>query len=72
MVNQATEYYRVDVGGPQHVMLGALSFEGATKRNKPNVKTGSLVYGQIVLASKNMEPEASILLYALLRFLFEY
>ncbi|KAI6182658.1 Ribosomal RNA-processing protein 40 [Aphelenchoides bicaudatus] len=57
VTSQGADYYRVDVGGPQQAMLGVLNFEGATKRNKPNIKPGDLVYGQILLASKNMEPE---------------
>ncbi|KAI6241375.1 Exosome complex component RRP40 [Aphelenchoides fujianensis] len=57
VTGQVGDYFRVDVGGPQQAMLSFLNFEGATKRNKPNVKAGSLVYGQILLASKNMEPE---------------
>ena len=57
VTSQLTDYYRVDIGGPQQAMLSYLSFEGATKRNRPNVKAGSLVYGQIQLASKNLEPE---------------
>ena len=32
-----SENYKVDVGGPELVNLPALAFEGATKRNKPNI-----------------------------------
>ena len=42
VTGQIGDYYRVEVGGPQQAMLSFLSFEGATKRNKPNVKTGKL------------------------------
>ncbi|TFK52592.1 hypothetical protein OE88DRAFT_1657933 [Heliocybe sulcata] len=37
--------------------LDALAFEGATKRNKPNMKVGALVYARVSLAHKDMEPE---------------
>ncbi|KAI6225839.1 Exosome complex component RRP40 [Aphelenchoides besseyi] len=57
VTTQVGDFYRVDIGGPQQAMLSFLNFEGATKRNKPNIKTGSLIYGQVFLASKNMEPE---------------
>jgi len=40
------EGFRVDIGGPHNANLDALAFEGATKRNRPNLKvvtTSSLV-----------------------------
>ncbi|PWN35832.1 uncharacterized protein FA14DRAFT_134220 [Meira miltonrushii] len=37
--------------------LPALSFEGATKRNKPNLRVGTLIYAQIVSAYKHAEIE---------------
>ena len=37
--------------------LPALSFEGATKRNKPNLRVGTLIYAQIVSAHKYAEIE---------------
>lgn len=37
--------------------LSYLSFEGATKRNRPDVKVGDLVYAKLLLANKDMEPE---------------
>ncbi|CED82043.1 Exosomal 3'-5' exoribonuclease complex subunit Rrp40 [Phaffia rhodozyma] len=51
------EGYRVDIGSAHHASLDALAFEGATKRNKPNLKVGSLVYARISLANRDMEPE---------------
>jgi len=37
--------------------LGNLSFEGVTKRNKPDLKIGDLVYAKLAIANKDMEPE---------------
>ena len=34
------EGFRVDIGGPHNANLDALAFEGATKRNRPNLKVG--------------------------------
>lgn len=36
-----------------------MAFEGATKRNKPNIAVGALVYARVVVANKHMEPELS-------------
>ncbi|KAG8830920.1 exosome non-catalytic core subunit rrp40 [Serendipita sp. 399] len=51
------EAYRVDIGSAHPATLDALAFEGATKRNRPNLKVGSLVYARVSLANKNLEPE---------------
>jgi exosome complex component RRP40 len=36
-----------------------MAFEGATKRNKPNIAIGALVYARVVVANKHMEAELS-------------
>ncbi|KAL7415414.1 hypothetical protein BDY24DRAFT_382887 [Mrakia frigida] len=57
VVARHAEGYRVDIGSAQMASLDALAFEGATKRNKPNLKVGSLVYARVSLANRDMEPE---------------
>lgn len=37
--------------------LDALAFEGATKRSKPNLKIGAIVYARVTLAQAFAEPE---------------
>ncbi|OWZ71882.1 hypothetical protein AYX14_02664 [Cryptococcus neoformans] len=49
--------YRVDLGSSQMAQLDALAFEGATKRSKPNLKVGTLVFARVMSASRDMEPE---------------
>ncbi|KAI1728367.1 KH domain-containing protein [Ditylenchus destructor] len=56
---KAGDFYRVDIGAADLALLSFMSFEGATKRNRPNVRVGDLIYGQIVLSSKHFEPELS-------------
>ncbi|XP_065120126.2 exosome complex component RRP40 [Paramisgurnus dabryanus] len=51
------DIFKVDVGGSEQASLSYLAFEGATKRNRPNVQVGDLVYGQFAIANKDMEPE---------------
>lgn len=50
---------RLDINGTDTATLPALAFEGATKKNKPHLDIGSLVYCRITRASKDMEAEAS-------------
>ncbi|KAK1175669.1 exosome complex component RRP40 [Acipenser oxyrinchus oxyrinchus] len=51
------DVFKVDVGGSEQASLSYLAFEGATKRNRPNVQVGDLVYAQFIIANKDMEPE---------------
>ncbi|KAL2919563.1 exosome non-catalytic core subunit rrp40 [Polyrhizophydium stewartii] len=51
------ENFRVDIGGPHPALLPVLAFEGATKRNRPNLDVGALVYARVSLANKDMDPE---------------
>ncbi|KAI8927831.1 hypothetical protein BC831DRAFT_451228 [Entophlyctis helioformis] len=57
VVSRHVDDYRVDIGGPHPASLPVLAFEGATKRNRPNLEVGALVYARISLANKDMEPE---------------
>nr|XP_013808878.1 PREDICTED: exosome complex component RRP40 [Apteryx mantelli mantelli] len=54
---KAGDVFKVDVGGSEQASLSYLAFEGATKRNRPNVQVGDLIYGQFLVANKDMEPE---------------
>lgn len=51
----------MDVGAPLTVTLGGLDFDGVTKRNKPNLQIGSVVYCRIVEYSKFVGGKASCL-----------
>nr|XP_046262754.1 exosome complex component RRP40 [Scatophagus argus] len=51
------DVFKVDFGGSEQASLSYLAFEGATKRNRPNVQVGDLVFAQFIIANKDMEPE---------------
>ncbi|XP_010752969.2 exosome complex component RRP40 [Larimichthys crocea] len=51
------DVFKVDCGGSEQASLSYLAFEGATKRNRPNVQVGDLVFAQFIIANKDMEPE---------------
>ncbi|KAI0345992.1 exosome complex exonuclease RRP40 [Trametopsis cervina] len=57
VIARSGEGWRVDIGSAHIASLDGLAFEGATKRNRPNLKVGSLVYARVSLAHKDMEPE---------------
>lgn len=49
----------MDVGSSQTASLSIYSFEGGTKKNRPNLSHGSLVYARMNVANKDVEPELS-------------
>ncbi|KAJ1024484.1 hypothetical protein NDA13_004417 [Ustilago tritici] len=57
ITNRGSESYTLTLFSSHSATLPALSFEGATKRHKPNLRIGSLVYARILTADRFTEPE---------------
>ncbi|XP_015759681.1 PREDICTED: putative exosome complex component rrp40 [Acropora digitifera] len=57
VTNRGYDSYKVDIGGSLAASLPNLSFEGATKKNKPNIQIGDIIYARLCVANKDMEPE---------------
>lgn len=57
ITNRGAESYTVSLFGAHSATLPALSFQGATKRHRPNLRIGSLVYARVVSADRFTEPE---------------
>jgi len=53
------DFFRTDIGAAQPAVLSYLHFEGATKKNRPNVKVGDLVFCRVIVDEKHREPEVS-------------
>lgn len=49
--------YLVDIGGHEPASISFLAFENASKKTKQELKLGDLIYGQLLVANKDMEPE---------------
>ncbi len=56
---KSAEYYIVDIGASLDATLGALEFDGATKKNKPNIAQASLVYCRVTDSSKYLGTKLS-------------
>jgi len=37
--------------------MSTIAFEGATQRNKPDLKNGNVMYARVIAANKDVEPE---------------
>ena len=61
--DKGTDYYKVNIfsGINSIALLGRLAFEGATKRNKPELKKGDIVYARITMANKDIDTELTCL-----------
>ncbi|CAM6110219.1 unnamed protein product [Calypogeia fissa] len=51
--------FTVDIGASVLALLPRLSFEGATRRNAPNLQVGALVYARVVKSHRDINPELS-------------
>ncbi|GAQ81548.1 Exosomal 3'-5' exoribonuclease complex subunit Rrp40 [Klebsormidium nitens] len=56
VVERYAEHLVIDIGGPVTALLPALAFEGATRRNKPNLNIGDSVYARVTSTSRDTEP----------------
>ncbi|PJF17738.1 putative exosome component 3 [Paramicrosporidium saccamoebae] len=49
--------YKVDLGSSSPAMLNFTGFDGTTKKNRPNLAIGDVVFARVSVANKDMEPE---------------
>lgn len=57
VVNKLGDIFKVDIGSSEQASLSYLAFEGATKKNRPDIKIGDVVFARLLEASRDMEPE---------------
>lgn len=57
VTKKAGESLKIDIGSAEYASLSMLAFEGATKKQKPDVQVGDVVYARLLNAHKEMEPE---------------
>mmetsp|Transcript_715 Transcript_715/g.1203 ORF Transcript_715/g.1203 Transcript_715/m.1203 type:complete len:276 (-) Transcript_715:50-877(-) len=59
IVDRYPDSYKVDIGYHEYATLNALEFQGATKRNRPYLDAGDVIYARVIHVSKQTEPELS-------------
>lgn len=59
VVDRTTDFYRVRLHATGVAQLPILSFDGATKRNKPNLAVGAAVFARVAVCNKHLDPELS-------------
>ena len=56
IMERHAEEYRVNIRACTTAILPSLAFDGASKRNKPDLKVGDVIYARVVLARRDIEP----------------
>ncbi|EDV94191.1 exosome complex component RRP40 [Drosophila grimshawi] len=54
---RAGDMYRVDIGSADTASISYLAFEAATKKNRPDLNPGDLLYARVLNANADIEPE---------------
>lgn len=57
--DRGTDFYRVNIFSSGAAILNRLGFDGATKRNKPELKSGDVVYASVTSSDINLDVEIS-------------
>lgn len=57
VVGTVGEMFDVDVGAAHSASLPVLAFERVTKKNRPRLERGDVVYARVTTASKHVAPE---------------
>lgn len=57
ITQKAGDIFKVDIGAKEQASLSYLAFEGATKKTRPDLQIGDVVFAKLLVAIKDMEPE---------------
>ncbi|XP_053672687.1 exosome complex component RRP40 [Anopheles nili] len=57
VIAKAGDIFRLDIGSNDTASLSYMAFEGATKKNRPDVNVGDIVYARLLIAHSDVEPE---------------
>lgn len=56
------ESWTLDINGPFYASLPALAFEGVTRRNRPRLEAGDVVYAKVTNAPRDADTEVTCVL----------
>ncbi|XP_055598623.1 exosome complex component RRP40 [Uranotaenia lowii] len=57
VTQKAGDIFRVDIGASEPASLSYMAFEGATKKNRPDVSVGDAICARLLIANRDLEPE---------------
>lgn len=56
IISKNFEYYKINIGTYSCALLGTTDFNGATKKTKPNLKIGDIVFAKVINTNKYNSP----------------
>jgi exosome complex component RRP40 len=59
IIDSLGDHYVVDIDAPRPGLLDILAFDGASRRNCPNLETGALVFARVIKSEVDFEPRLS-------------
>ncbi|CAL2029241.1 unnamed protein product [Caenorhabditis brenneri] len=57
VTSKTGDFFRLDIGTAEFAIINFTNFEGATKRNRPNLKTGDIIYATVFDTTPRTEAE---------------
>lgn len=57
VTQKAGDIFRVDIGAAESAAISYLAFESATKKNRPDINVGDLLFAKLLVAYKDFESE---------------
>ena len=57
--DRTSDFYKINIFSTAPALLNKLAFEGATKRNKPELKKGDIVYVRVTMSHKDLDYECT-------------
>lgn len=57
VVAKMGDFFRVDIGSSEPASMSYLAFEGATKKNRPDVHVEDAIFGRLLVANRDTESE---------------
>lgn len=52
VTNKTADFYKIDINTYANALLNTIDFEGASKKNKPNLNNGDLVFAKVYKTNK--------------------
>ena len=54
---KTADFFKLDINAPAPGVLPSIAFNGATKRNRPNLNIGAVVYCRVLSAHKDLDTQ---------------
>ncbi|XP_071532191.1 exosome complex component RRP40-like isoform X1 [Panulirus ornatus] len=57
ILKKNSDNYIIDIGGSEKAKISLMVFENSSKKTRKEMKPGDIIFGQVLVANKDIEPE---------------